>query len=83
MSDKSNDKLNTAKALINLVSESEAYTSMELIETYIEKGVGLSSLPIQPLYLAIKSLPLEKITNCLPMFSKEQRKAFLDLDLWV
>ncbi len=68
--------------LNSMFKESDAYASMDLIESLVEKGVGLSSIPLQPLYLALKSLPVELAATHLEKFSSEQRKLMLNLDLW-
>lgn len=66
-----------------LIKEADAYTHFDQIEKLVEDKYDLSVLPIQPVYLAIKSLPIEKVAELLPRFSKEQRETFLDIDLWV
>ncbi len=68
--------------IANILNEAESYTSMDIIESYIEKGQDLSNLPVQPLYVAIKSLPVETVALALEKFSPKQRQVFLDLDLW-
>ncbi|WP_372653086.1 DUF6178 family protein [Halobacteriovorax sp.] len=68
--------------ITNILNEAESYTSMDIIESYIEKGQDLSNLPVQPLYVAIKSLPTETVAAALEKFSPKQRQVFLDLDLW-
>ena len=39
-------------------------------------------LPVQPIYLALRKLPFDKVAEYLPKFSKEQRAVFMDIDLW-
>ena len=68
--------------ITSIIKESEAYSSMSLIEAYIERGVDLSMLPAQPLYLCLKSMPVAKVSKYLSHFSPEQRKVFYNLDLW-
>jgi hypothetical protein len=68
--------------LQQLLSETQHYANMDMIEACVEKGLSLANIPIQPLYLAIRSLPPEQVTQYLPRLSKEQRKIMLDLDLW-
>ncbi len=69
--------------VINLVlKEAKAYTSIDLIESYISKGESLEHLPVQPLYVTFKNLPLEVKSHALSLLSKEQRTIFYDLDLW-
>ena len=65
-----------------IVLEAGAYKSMDMIESLIEEGMDLSQVPVQPLYQAIKSLNTSEVSELLPRLSKEQRQAFLDLDLW-
>ena len=66
----------------SLIQESDAYAQMDQIENYVENKADLSPLPVQPVYLALKNLPVDKVADLLPRFSKEQREAFLDIDLW-
>jgi hypothetical protein len=71
-----------SKLIQNILSEADSYSSMDIIESYIQKGQDLSNLPTQPLYVALKSLSTDVVASSLSKFSKEQRKVFLDLDLW-
>ncbi len=73
---------NSSNFLSNMVVESESYSSMETIESCIEEGVSLHHIPLQPLYLALKSLPIEQASTYLPRLSSEQRELMQDLDLW-
>lgn len=73
---------NSKDLIQKIVLESSAYKSMDMIDSLIEGGMDLSQVPVQPLYQAIKSLPAQEIAELLPRFSKQQRQAFLDLDLW-
>lgn len=76
--------MNTKKDLLtNLFTEASAYTNMDSIEALVDGGQDLSQIPVQPLYLAIKSLPLDKVSTVLAKMSTEQRRTCLDLDLWV
>ncbi len=68
--------------ITTLIQESDSYTNIDQIERYVENRADLSPLPVQPVYLALKNLPLDKVAELLPRFSKEQREAFLDIDLW-
>jgi hypothetical protein len=65
-----------------MIRESEAYTDLDVIEHYVERGEDLGQLPVQPLYAVFHSLPSERIAQYLPKLSREQRKTFLGLDLW-
>jgi hypothetical protein len=65
-----------------LIKESDAYNHLDQIEKYVEGSNDLSVLPVQPVYLALRKLPLDKVAEYLPKFSKEQREVFLDIDLW-
>lgn len=69
--------------LVNLLTEASAYTSMDAIEALVQEGMDLSQIPVQPIYLALKSLPMDRACTILPRLSKTQRQACLDLDLWV
>jgi hypothetical protein len=73
----------TKKNLINLlVEESKSYMGLDRIEQLIQTGNDLSSIPIQPLYMSMRSLPIEAKSAIVSRLSKEQRTAFLDIDLW-
>lgn len=65
-----------------LMKESDAYTHLDQIEKYVEESSDLSVLPVQPIYLALRKLPFDKVAEYLPKFSKEQREVFMDIDLW-
>ncbi|MBC7712656.1 MAG: hypothetical protein H7177_04930 [Rhizobacter sp.] len=75
-------KPNKNDPLTLLMKESDAYNHLDQIEKYVEGGVDLSVLPVQPVYLALRKLPLDKVAEYLPKFSKEQREVFMDIDLW-
>lgn len=66
----------------NILVESKAYTSMDLIENALSAGQTLEHFPVQPLYLVLKGLPIEKVSTSLALLSPEQRKVFCDIDLW-
>ncbi|EQC43042.1 hypothetical protein M899_0370 [Bacteriovorax sp. BSW11_IV] len=66
----------------NILAESKAYTSIELIENALTTGQDLKHFPLQPLYLVMKGLPLDKVSTSLSLLSSEQRKVFCDIDLW-
>lgn len=78
----SNMTKKTYDPITSLIQESDSYNSIDQIELYVENRGDLSPLPVQPVFLALKNLPIEKVAAMLPMFSKEQREAFLDIDLW-
>ena len=65
-----------------LMKESDAYTTLDQIEKYVEESSDLSVLPVQPIYLALRKLPFDKVAEYLPKFSREQRAVFMDIDLW-
>ena len=65
-----------------LIKESDAYISLDQIEKYVEESSDLSVLPVQPIYLALRKLPFDKVAEYLPKFSREQRAVFMDIDLW-
>jgi hypothetical protein len=81
MTDHSNKK-SQIDPINGLIYESESYNSFDQIERLVDDKYDLSNLPIQPIYLALKALPVEKVAELLPRFSKEQREIFLDIDLW-
>lgn len=66
----------------NILIESKAYTSMDLIENALSEGQNLKHFPLQPLYLVLKGLPIEKVSTSLSLLSPKQRKVFCDIDLW-
>lgn len=80
----SNDSKTGVKShfLSAMVAESDSYSSMEMIESLVEKGLTLKNIPLQPLYLALKSLPPTQVADYLPRLSSEQRQLIQDLDLW-
>lgn len=82
MSD-SKAKKSSIDPISSLIAESNSYTHFDQIERLVENKFDLSVLPVQPVYLALKTLPIEKVAELLPRFSKEQREIFLDIDLWV
>lgn len=77
-----NSKSQKYDPLTLLMKESDAYNHIDQIEKYVDGGSDLSVLPVQPVYLALRKLPLDKVAEYLPKFSKEQRSVFLDIDLW-
>lgn len=82
-SNKGNPKTKTGTDPITLLmKESDAYNNLDQIEKYVEESSDLSVLPVQPIYLALRKLPVEKVAEYLPKFSKEQREVFMDIDLW-
>lgn len=68
--------------LDNLINESEHYTSLDAIERNLELGKDLSQFPVQPLYLLCKAMSEDRMGARLIKFTPEQRKLFLDIDLW-
>ncbi len=68
--------------LSNLFNESDSYSSLESIDRLLQEGMDLTNHPIQPLYLSLKSITPAKTALALSKLSKDQRKVFLDLDLW-
>ena len=64
--------------------EGEAYTSLEAVMKLIEgQDRSLKNVPLQPLYNCLKKASIEEIALALPMMSYEQRRATLDIDMWV
>lgn len=68
--------------LTNILYEAKSYNNFEDIERLVEKGMDLSNVPLQPLYVSLLQAPSEQLANVLPKLSSEQRQAILDLDLW-
>lgn len=70
-----------------ILMESKSYSSVEMMESLVESEgkelASLATLPIQPLYMALKKMSPEQLAPHLSKFSKEQRTRFLDLDLWI
>ena len=65
-----------------LIEESKSYMGIDKISQLIQSGGDLKNIPLQPLYMSIRTLPVEAKGALLPRLSKEQRQAFLDIDLW-
>jgi hypothetical protein len=84
MTDETSKKktLNSSDPITGLILEADSYTHFDQMEKLVENKFDLSVLPVQPIYLALKTLPIEKVAELLPRFSKEQREIFLDIDLW-
>jgi len=77
------EKKETTSSLVDIMlKESDAYSTMEIIHSYIQKGGNLANIPMQPLYNALKTLPPTESCQYLSLLSKEQRVVFQDLDLW-
>ena len=77
-----NNKKFETNLIKNLIIESESYTNLDSIEGLVQQGMDLSHHPVQPLYLVMKQLPPEVAAKYLHKFSRQQRKVFMDLDLW-
>tara|TARA_B100001971_G_scaffold61895_1_gene56873 strand:- start:71869 stop:73581 length:1713 start_codon:yes stop_codon:yes gene_type:complete len=68
--------------LQNILFEAQSYKEYEDIEKLVEKGMNLQNVPVQPLYISLQNATSDQVAQVLPKLSKEQRKCFLDLDLW-
>lgn len=68
--------------LQNILFEAQSYKEYEDIEKLVEKGMNLKNVPVQPLYVSLQNATSDQVAQVLPKLSKEQRKCFLDLDLW-
>ncbi len=68
--------------LKKILFEAQAYNSFEDIEKLVISGTELSAIPIQPLYVSLITSSSSQLTAIIPKLSKEQRQAFIDLDLW-
>jgi hypothetical protein len=75
-------KKNPKNVIQLLLSQSDAYDTIERIESLLEDLDNLRPLPVQPLFTALKALEPAEIGSLLPKLSVEQRQAFLDIDLW-
>jgi hypothetical protein len=74
---------NSKLDLLNLlVLESDNYSNLHDLEKLAETPAVLKSMPIQPLYLAVKRAGADQVALILPHLAKEQKEALLDLDLW-
>ena len=48
-----------SRSMISLMAlESEAYAHFDILENYVQEGKDLSDLPIQPLYMMMRSSAL-------------------------
>lgn len=71
------------KDILNqLILESQSYRSLDDIEKLVETGVSLSVIPIQPLYMSLRSSSKDQVALLLPKLSQDQRQALLDIDIW-
>lgn len=68
--------------LQNILYEAQSYKEYEDIEKLVEKGMNLQNVPVQPLYVSLQNASSDQVAQVLPKLSREQRKCFLDLDLW-
>ena len=64
-----------------LVQEAEYYQNPDHIEQLVQSGKICHVSP-QPLSMAFKKLPPERVSQWLPALSSEQRIVLLDMDLW-
>ncbi len=78
----SNSKKSTHNIISNLINEAKAYDSIESLEK-LAQGGSLKSIPLQPLYLCLRSTEYEVVAQYMAKLSGEQREALLDIDLWV
>lgn len=62
--------------------EAQSYRNFEDIEKLIEKSGDLSMVPVQPLYLSIRSTESDQLALILPKMSPSQRQTMVDLDFW-
>ncbi len=65
-----------------IIKESQIYTTFERIEDMVQTGMDLSSHPVWPLFMVIRSRPPAEISKYLSKFSPQQRQLFLDMDFW-
>ncbi len=74
--------VDSGKMISHMMEKADTYTNFDCLEKYVQEGKDLSVIPIQPLFTILKSRPCDEVASYLPYFSLEQRKIFLDLDLW-
>ncbi len=65
-----------------LLSEAQAYNQFEDLERLVEAGGNLANIPMQPLFLALRSTSKEHVASVLSRLSSDQRQAMLDIDIW-
>lgn len=68
--------------LSQLLYEAQAYKKFEDIEKLVDGGKDLSMIPIQPLYVSLRSTSIDQVSAVLPKLSSEQRQALRDIDMW-
>lgn len=68
--------------LSQLLYEAQAYRKFEDIEKLVESGMDLSMIPVQPLYVALRTTSNDQVASILPKLSPDQRQALRDIDLW-
>lgn len=76
------DSLKPQNVIQLLLKQSDAYDTIERIEMLLEDLDNLKPLPVQPLYVALKTQEPQAVAKLLPRMSRGQRQAFLDIDLW-
>ena len=76
------DSKSKTNLLQQILYEARAYNTFDDIEKLVEVGGDLSVIPIQPLYVSLLNTSIEHVSSILPKLSREQRQAFIDLDLW-
>lgn len=65
-----------------LFFEADSYRDLKDLDQLSELGIDFSSIPLQPLYLLLKSAPLETRASVLEKLSVEQRQAIYDIEGW-
>lgn len=71
------------RALIrSILKEAEGFSQQNILQNALAEGKDLKNFPLQPLYVALRAMPLEEMAVALPLLSASQRRALLDIDLW-
>jgi hypothetical protein len=68
--------------LTQLLLESQSYRTFDDIEKLVERGSDLAAIPVQPLFMALRSTNKDQVAQVLPRLSQDQRQAMLDIDIW-
>lgn len=68
--------------LSQLIQEAQSYRRFEDIEKLVDTGTDLAAIPVQPLFLALRSTSKDYAALVLSKLSPDQRQAMLDLDIW-
>jgi hypothetical protein len=62
--------------LQNILFEASSYREYEDIEKLVERGINLSSVPVQPLYVSLQNASSDQVALVLSKLSRDQRQCF-------